>query len=484
LHLTSLPGPHGHGDLGPAARAFVEWLARAGQSTWQMLPVVPPGFAGSPYDGRSGFAGSPFLLSLEDLASEGWLSPEDLTADFDPGRASFEGAAELRSDRLRRAAERFRKDGAASARLEHFRAENAGWLADWALFAALRAAHGGTDFCEWPAELRRRDPDALEHARHDLADEVAFHELCQLWFHEQWERLVAHCRAHAVSLLGDVPMFVAHDSADVWQHAELFLLDETSRPRAVAGVPPDAFSETGQLWGNPLYDWERMRSTGFRWWLDRLASSLGRFDRVRLDHFIGFRRYWEIPVHATDAREGRFVHVPGEELFEAARARFGGLPFVAEDLGVVTDEVKALRDQFELPGMRVLQFAYDSDELNDYRPERYVANTIVYTGTHDNDTTAGWFQHATDSTRARVLAAVATDGREIHWDLMRLAARSVANECIFPLQDALGQGSDSRMNTPATTVGNWRYRVRSEELSADVAARLRQLTEESGRIRA
>lgn len=484
LHLTSLPGPHGHGDLGPAARAFVEWLARAGQTTWQMLPVVPPGFAASPYDGRSGFAGSPWLVSLEDLSADGLLEPAELEANFDPARASFGAATAFREQRLRRAGERFLQSSERCARLEHFRSDNRAWLGDWALFAALRAAHGETDFCAWPSELRTREPNALGRARRELQSEVAFHELCQLWFHEQWTRLVSHCRRHSISLLGDVPMFVAHDSADVWQNPELFLLDEAGQPRAVAGVPPDAFSETGQLWGNPLYDWERMRSTGFRWWLDRLASSLARFDRVRLDHFIGFRRYWEIPAQATDARLGRFMHVPGEELFEAAKQRFGGLPFVAEDLGVVTDEVKALRDRFELPGMRVLQFAYDSDEPNDYRPECYVPNTVVYTGTHDNDTTRGWFEHAPASTRERVLQAAHSRGREIHWDLMRLAAGSIANLCVFPLQDALGQGSEARMNTPATTSGNWCYRVRREELSVEVAERLRKLSDETGRIRA
>jgi 4-alpha-glucanotransferase len=483
LHLTSLPGPHGHGDLGPHARAFAEWLASAGQKTWQTLPVVPPGFAGSPYDGRSAFAGSPWLVSLEDLARDGLLEPEELAASFSPERADHEAAMAFREARLRLAATRFLRRSGAEEELARFRRKSSGWLLDWARYSALRRAHGDRDWSAWPSEIRRREPTALETADRELAHEIELHEVIQLWFQRQWAELRAHCRAHGVSLLGDVPMFVAYDSSDVWQNPEAFLLDENGFPRSVAGVPPDAFSESGQLWGNPLYDWERMRASGFEWWLQRLEASLERFDRVRLDHFIGFHRYWEIPRTAKDAREGRFVNVPGAELFEAARKRLGGLPFVAEDLGVVTDEVKALRDCFELPGMRVLQFAYDDDEPNDYRPERYVANTVVYTGTHDNDTTRGWLDHAAPRTRERVLSAVGGEGTEaLHLAVMRLAAGSVADSCIFPLQDALGQGSEARMNTPGTTLGNWCYRVRAEELTPSIAGWLRALALGTGRL--
>lgn len=483
LHLTSLPGPHGHGDLGPRAREFVEWLASAGQRTWQMLPVVPPGFAGSPYDGRSAFAGSPWLVSLEDLGRDGLLQPDELVASFSPERADCEGAGAFREQRLRLAAERFLRTASGREALAQFRSESSSWLLDWARYSALRRAHGDRDWSVWPEEIRRREPAALAEIDRALAEEIAVHEVIQLWFQRQWLELREHCRAHSISLLGDVPMFVAYDSSDVWQDPTAFLLDEHGIPKVVAGVPPDAFSDTGQLWGNPLYDWERMRASGFEWWLRRFESSLGRFDRVRLDHFIGFHRYWEIPRTAKDARVGRFVSVPGAELFQAARKRLGGLPFVAEDLGVVTDEVKALRDSFELPGMRVLQFAYDEDEPNDYRPERYVANTVVYTGTHDNDTTRGWLEHAKPETRARVQRAVGADSTEpLHFAVMRMAARSVANDCVFPMQDALGKGSEARMNTPGTTVGNWTYRIQNEDLGREVAERMRLLAHETGRI--
>jgi 4-alpha-glucanotransferase len=367
--------------------------------------------------------------------------------------------------------------------LEAFRRENASWLLDWARYSALRRAHGDRDWSAWPDDIRRREPAALERVDDELGQQIRFHEIVQLWFHEQWSELHGVCSKEGVSLLGDVPMFVAYDSADVWQNPSAFLLDESGMPHVVAGVPPDAFSETGQLWGNPLYDWEHMRASGFDWWLRRLESSLARFDRVRLDHFIGFHRYWEVPRTAEDARQGRFVLVPGAELFHAARTRLGGLPFVAEDLGVVTDEVKALRDAFQLPGMRVLQFAYDDDEPNDYRPERYVANTVVYTGTHDNDTTRGWLDHAPTATVERVRRAAGGDDDEpLHFRVMRMAAGSVANECIFPLQDALGQGSEARMNTPGTTVGNWSYRVRSDQLSESVAERMLLMARESRRV--
>jgi 4-alpha-glucanotransferase len=359
--------------------------------------------------------------------------------------------------------------------LERLREEEP-WIDGWALWCALTRAHHGASWVDWPEPLRKRDHAALARARRDHAQEIAVHEHAQLWFRRQWRRLREHCRRHGVALLGDVPMFVAHDSADVWCNPELFYLDEAGRSTVVAGVPPDAFSETGQLWGNPLYRWERMQERGFGWWLERLGVTLARFDAVRLDHFIGFRRYWEIAAGAEDARVGRFVRVPGEQLFEAARNAFGALPFVAEDLGILTDEVHALRDRFELPGMRVLQFAFGSDDHNDYQPHRYVRNTVVYTGTHDNDTTAGWFEKAPESERTRVMRYLGCDGRNIHWDMIRTALSSVANLAIFPLQDALGLGSGARMNTPATVTDNWSWRVRADQLTPELAESLRALS--------
>ena len=474
LHPTSLPGQHGFGDLGPAARAFADYLAAAGQTWWQMLPVVPPGFSGSPYDSPSSFAGSPWLVSLHDLRAEGLLEAADVEPVLPPG-ASFGDAQRFREPRLRRAFAASKVRAASSDReeLEELRASNP-WLGEWALFSALRSRHAGS-WLGFPEALRRRDPGALVRARQELADEVLFHEHVQLWFRRQWRLLRDHCRSRNVALLGDVPMFVAHDSADVWSHPEAFFLDDAGRSTVVAGVPPDAFSETGQLWGNPLYRWDHMQARGFDWWVDRLRVTLERFDAVRLDHFIAFRRYWEISATSDDARVGRFVHVPGEALFDRVRQALGGLPFLAEDLGVLTPEIHALRDHVGLPGMRVLQFAFGDEGPNDYQPHRYPRNTAVYTGTHDNDTSAGWFGRASDAERARVRSYLGTSGTEIHWELMRAAAASVANLAIFPIQDALGLGSEARMNTPGTVEGNWAFRLPAERLTPELAARLRSL---------
>ncbi|MFO0565419.1 MAG: 4-alpha-glucanotransferase [Polyangiaceae bacterium] len=475
LHVTSLPGPHGSGDLGPSARAFADHLAAAGITWWQTPPVVPPGYTGSPYDSPSAFAGSPWLVSLTDLAADGLLDAADATLTLRDG-ATFAEIQAFREPWLRkaharsvaRAAQRDTDD------LEVLRATNP-WLRDWALFSALKRRFPDQAWCEWDAELAARKATALERAANELADEISYHEHVQLWFRRQWRRLREHCAQRNVALLGDVPMFVAHDSADVWSHREAFFLDETGKPTVVAGVPPDPFSATGQLWGNPLYRWDYMQRRGFDWWMARLGETLERFDAVRLDHFIAFHRYWEIPSGATDARVGRFVQVPGDALFERARELFGGLPFLAEDLGIVTPEVHALRDRFRVPGMRVLQFAFGSDEPNDYRPHRFVQNTAVYTGTHDNDTTVGWYAAASDAERQRVVAYLGGVSGQIQWDLVRAALASVANLAVFPIQDVLGLGSESRMNTPGTVEGNWSFRVKPEALTPELAERLRGL---------
>jgi 4-alpha-glucanotransferase len=479
LHPTSLPGPWGTGDIGPAARLFVDWLAAAGQTWWQMLPAVPPGPTASPYDSPSSFAGSPWLLSLTDLADDGLLEESDLGSGVggDPARARHPEAQAFRRERLRRAFARFRARNAEHDRrdLAELREREAAWLDGWTSFSALKHRYDGAPWTEWPEPIRRRDPDALARAAGELAEEIAFHEFVQLCFNRQWHRLGAHCRERGVALLGDVPMFVAHDSADVWCAPDQFHLGDDGRSTVVAGVPPDAFSESGQLWGNPLYRWDVMMERGFDWWLARLGVTLSRFDAVRLDHFIGFRRYWEIPIHATDARTGRFVHVPGESFFEAVAAHFGGLPFLAEDLGILTPEIHALRDRFDLPGMRVLQFAFGSEDSNDYRPHRYVRNCAVYTGTHDNDTTVGWLATVHPSERERVLRYLGSEGREAHWDLMRSALCSVANLAIFPLQDVLGLGADARMNVPGTVDENWVWRVTAAQLRHEPAERLRTM---------
>lgn len=486
LHATSLPGPFGTGDLGHEAHAFAEWLARAGQSWWQMLPIGPPGTGSSPYDSPSSFAGSPWLISPELLVQDGLLRQSELVAPRGGAgtRARYAASAAARAPLLHLACERFHSGRARPLRreLERFRAANAGWLDDYALFCALKRAHRGAAWTEWEPELRDRKRHALERARRELAADVAFHELVQLLFERQWQSLREHCRRLGIGLLGDVPMFVAHDGADVWAHRDLFFLDARGRRTLVAGVPPDAFSSSGQLWGNPLYRWQRLKQSGFSWWIERLRTTLARFDAVRLDHFIGFRRYWEVRATARSARRGRFVRVPGEAFFERTAKALGGLPFIAEDLGLVTPEVHALRARFELPGMRVLSFAFGREE-NDYLPHRYPRRAVVYTGTHDNDTVVGWYRKLDSETRARVLRYAASSGREIHWDMIRLASMSVANIALFPLQDVLGLGSGARMNVPGTLSDNWSWRVRSEELRDVTALRLRELTETYGRVR-
>ena len=492
LHPTSLPGPYGSGDLGPVAHQFAEFLARSGQRWWQMLPVSPPGGGDSPYDTPSSLAGSPWLVSLELLARDGLLDRRELGVPHRMvglERAHFSASRRFRWRRLRRAFEAFQQQhqaGSLRLELEAFRERSRHWLPGFALFSAIKATNAGRPFFQWDPGLALRRHDAIADARRALATEVEFYEFVQFSFDRQWNELREHCRALGVRLLGDVPMFVAHDSADIWEHREIFQLDERGERKAVAGVPPDYFSADGQLWGNPLYDWNALRDTGYAWWIQRLAGTLARFDAVRLDHFIGFHRYWEIPAWASTAREGRYVSVPGEEFFRTLSAALGGLPFIAEDLGLVTPEVQALRDQFELPGMRVLEFAFGGGP-HDYQPHRFPRRTVVYTGTHDNDTIAGWLgsaERARDpderahllEERRRALAYAGSDGREAHWDFIRMALASVANTAIFPLQDLLGLGSEARMNVPGTASGNWTYRCQAKDLSPEVSARLAALT--------
>jgi 4-alpha-glucanotransferase len=497
LHPSSLPGPHGIGDLGLGSHRFAEFLARSGQRWWQMLPVGPPGAGNSPYDTASSFAGSPWLVSLELLARDGLLDPRDLGAPHrmtELTSAHYVAARKFRSRRLRRAFEVFQSKPVASLRdeMESFRERTRHWLPAFSLYSALKRANAGRHFCQWDSELALRQPEALARARRELRSEVEFQEFVQFAFDRQWNELRLHCRELGVRLLGDVPMFVAHDSADVWEHREIFQLDERGERRVVAGVPPDYFSAEGQLWGNPLYDWDALKARGYSWWIQRLEGSLARFDAVRLDHFIAFHRYWEIPAWASSAREGRFVLVPGLEFFEALRSKLGGLPFIAEDLGLVTPEVTALRDHFELPGMRVLEFAFGGD-ARDYQPHRFPRRTVVYTGTHDNDTLVGWLSAAErtadpserarlEEERRRALSYAGGEGREAHWEFIRLALSSVANTAIFPLQDVLGLGSEARMNVPGTALGNWTYRCRATDLTPRISERLLELNETYERL--
>jgi 4-alpha-glucanotransferase len=400
-----------------------------------------------------------------------------------------------RERRLRRAFARFEARNADGERAEvsQFIEQQREWLPDYALFRALKSVHGGASWTTWSAELKRRDTPTLERARRDLDAEVRYQEFLQFEFGRQWSALRHHANSRGVKLLGDVPMFVAHDGSDVWAHQAIFQLDGEGRQRVVAGVPPDYFSADGQRWGNPLYDWNVLRDTGYGWWLSRFKSTLERFDALRLDHFIGFNRYWEIPADSPSAREGRFVSVPGEDFFQKVESTLGHCPFIAEDLGLITPEVAALRDRFAMPGMRVLEFAFGDPNSRDYQPHRFPKQTVVYTGTHDNDTVVGWLsghqraraehdQRALREERERALAYAGSDGREVHWDMIRLALTSVANTAIFPLQDLLGLGTEARMNVPGTASGNWEYRALSQELDLAIADRLGSLCETYERI--
>jgi 4-alpha-glucanotransferase len=485
LHLTSLPGPHGSGDLGPQALGFADLLHAAGQRWWQVLPINPPGGGASPYQTLSVFAGSPALVALEPLVKRGWLDAHAVakaTPRGDPHHIDWPASIAFREAQLRHAHLTFEATATREERaaVAAFAVRERVWLDDFLLYAALKRAHDGAAWFDFPPALRRREPAALAAAAIEHASELDYLRFVQWCFDTQWRALRAHCAARGIALLGDVPIFVADDSADVWAHQELYFLGEDGRPTVVAGVPPDYFSETGQRWGNALYRWDVHAARGFSWWIERLRGAFSRFDAVRLDHFIGFQRYWEVPAEEPDARNGRFLPGPGRALFDAATLALGELPLIAEDLGVLTDEVKKLRDDLELPGMRVLQFAFGADAgSRDYRPHAYPRRSVAYTGTHDNDTTQGWFRDPTGDPAARALALryLASDGREVHWDMIRMALLSPADLAIIPMQDVLGLGTDARTNTPGTTDGNWCWRMRLSDLAPDSVARLRSLTE-------
>jgi len=493
LHPTSLPGRFGSGELGPEAYRFADFLAETGQGIWQVLPLGPTGYGDSPYQCFSAFAGNPLLVSLERLVEAGDLMPGDLARDlpaFSESHVDFGLAAAYKLPLLKKAAENFnlRASPARRADFEDFCHQSAAWLDDYALFISLKGAHGGKAIWnEWGRDIGTRQPEALAVWQERLAAEMTGHRYTQYQFCRQWADLKEYCRVRGIQMMGDIPIFVAHDSADVWTHPELFHLDSHGNPAALSGVPPDYFSATGQLWGNPLYRWKAMAETGFAWWIERFRSALRLVDLIRLDHFRGFEGYWEIPAGETTAVNGRWVKGPGAPLFEAVQRALGDVPIVAETLGVITPEVTALRDRFGFPGMGILQFAFGNDpQAPDFKPHNYHRNFVVYTGTHDNDTTLGWWtsSDAGDSTRSaenvrqeRAFAReyLHTDGGEMNWVLIRTALASVANLAIVPLQDVLGLGSEARMNVPARASGNWRWRFTTGQLTPEIAQLLRKM---------
>ena len=485
LHPTSLPGPWGIGDLGDEALAFLRWLEHAGQTLWQVLPLGPTGMGNSPYGALSSFAGHPNLISPRRLAEDGLLDvvvvdhPPHLPEDHvDFGRAIAE---KVRLLRMAWAAFPSRGDSTLREEFDAFRTAEAAWLGDWALFRALKERFGGREWAAWDRELVTRQPEALDRARAELADEIGFGEFEQWLFFRQWNRIKTDANAKGISIIGDVPIYVAFDSADVWANQRLFWLDDSGRPTVVAGVPPDYFSETGQLWGNPLYRWSAMKLEGYAWWIGRVKANLRLADYIRLDHFRGFAGYWEVRAGEPNAVNGRWKRGPGKSLFDAIRNALGDLPLVAEDLGVITADVEKLRHQLRLPGMTVLQFAF-GDLDNPYAPHNHHPDSIVYTGTHDNDTTLGWFRAAPEWERHRAVDYIGGDERAFHWSLIRAAMTSVANWAIAPMQDVFGLGSEGRMNRPGVASGNWGWRAHHGNFSDDAAKRLRFLTEIGGRL--
>jgi len=497
LHPTSLPTRYGIGDLGPEAYRFVDFLTASRQSLWQVLPLGPTGYGDSPYACYSAFAGNTLLISPERLVADGLLSVSDLSgvAEPDDDRVNFSEARELKEALLQQAYVVYKKttDTPLRSDFEAFVHRSSKWLDHYALFRALKDAHNGVAWNEWEPSLARRVPAALDRAREELRDEIEAQMFYQFLFFRQWFALKNYANQNGIQIVGDLPIFVAQDSADVWTNPEQFKLDKDGSPIVVAGVPPDYFSRTGQLWGNPLYNWERMLADGFTWWIERVRATFTVVDIVRVDHFRGFAACWEIPAVDETAERGQWVEAPGRELFQAIRNELGELPIIAEDLGVITPDVVALRDDFQFPGMRILQFGFGGDSKNIDLPHNYERNVVAYTGTHDNDTTVGWFHSVAgegsirtaaqiDSERTFCCDYLQTNGEEIHWDFIRALWASVANTAIVPLQDLLGLGTDARMNLPNTTSGNWAWRFRRGALTREIGLRLKKLTELYSRV--
>ncbi|RNC70979.1 MAG: 4-alpha-glucanotransferase [Desulfuromonadales bacterium] len=482
LHPTSLPGPGGIGSLGRACRHFIDFLEAAGQSLWQVLPLGPAAYGNSPYSCYSAFAGNPLLIDLAALMEEGDLERADAVSDGPTNRVDFAHVEGYKLPLLRGAAARFHGHGDLARKEEfwHF-CDTTPWLHDYALFMTLKEHFGGKSWNAWPREIARREPAALEKYSVRLGVEIGEQKYIQWQFFRQWHRIREYANVKGIGIVGDIPIFVAFDSADVWANPHLFLLDEKEKPTVVAGVPPDYFSKTGQRWGNPLYDWDAAMAEGFRWWIERFRSSFSLYDTIRVDHFRGFDACWEVPAKEKTAVNGRWVKGPGTALFDAVIGALGELPIIAEDLGVITPDVEALRDRYRFPGMKILHFAFDSGAGNPYLPHNYTRDCVVYTGTHDNDTTLGWYQSLTQSQRKNVLAYTATSGKEITWELMRVALASVADLAIFPLQDLLGLDGSARMNLPGTPNGNWSWRFPEDLLSDALAERLLDLTVLYGR---
>ena len=484
LHPTSLPGPFGIGDLGPATVAWINFLAEAGQKWWQVLPLGPTGFGDSPYQCFSAFAGNPLLISPLELVRDGLLGDADLAGPSFPGdHVEYGPVMAFKNHLLEKSWDNFQTGRAAGLKqpFEQFLHQERSWLDDYALFMAIKDAQGGRSWVDWPGDIRMREPAALARSRQELARKIGLHQFRQFLFFRQWQQVRSDAEEKKLGLIGDIPIFVSGDSADVWANPQYFLLDPQRRARVVAGVPPDYFSATGQLWGNPLYDWAALKRTDYAWWVERLRAALRQVDLVRLDHFRGFEAYWEVPAGRPNAVVGQWVKAPGVDFLERLRVQLDGLPIIAEDLGLITPEVEALRDRFHLPGMRVLQFGFSDSATNAYLPHNFVRRTVVYTGTHDNDTTRGWYAAAPEKERNCARRYLGRDGSDIAWDFMRLAWSSVADYALAPLQDVLDLGTEARMNLPGRPAGNWCWRYMPNQLTPGHVHRLGEMTALYGR---
>ena len=487
LHITSLPSPYGIGDLGPVATSWIDLFSGSGQSWWQSLPLGPTGYGNSPYQPLSSFAGNALVISPDWLIEDELLQPDDTAhPSFSAACVDYNAVIAFKQSLFEKAWAHFKSGARADLgpAFEQFCQDQSRWLDDYALFRVLKAKFANAPYLDWPNDLVQRKPAALEQARLELSDLIGLARFTQFLEFRQAERLKSYAHAKGLRLIGDLPFFVSPDSSDVWAHPELFLLNEQRRPRFVAGVPPDYFSALGQLWGNPLYNWEVLRQCGYCWWIDRLRSLLSHVDLIRLDHFRGFAAAWHVPAGASDARSGEWLPGPGADLFRTAERELGNLPLIAEDLGLITPDVHALRDQFQLPGMRVLQFAFDGHAENPYLPTNYVANTVVYTGTHDNPTTRGWFEELSDDQRERIWKLVKGGGArssDAAHSLIESAWSSIAALAITPLQDLLNLGKEARMNVPGRAEGNWRWRCTEDMLSDSAFEWLCELTKSTSR---
>jgi 4-alpha-glucanotransferase len=488
LHPTSLANAYPIGDLGPAANAFVDFLFASGQRWWQMLPLGPVGEENSPFQSSSAFAGNPLLVSPDRLVEQGLLGHRDIELPISggEGKVNFSAAARLKLGWLKKAFEHFEKNrhGGRQSEFDAFARAESYWLEDFSLFSAIQEKEGTSDWTRWKKELRTRQPDAIIRAQKLFANEIRYHQFVQWQFSVQWKELRTYCASKGIQLIGDIPLFVAHHSADVWAHPELFKLNTDGNPAVNAGVPPDYFSKTGQLWGLPVYRWQALQAEGYRWWIERLRTAFGRFGVNRLDHFIGFVRTYEVPATAKTALKGQYQPGGGAAFFNAIHETLGSLPFVADDLGATSPEVVTLLDQFQIPGTRVLQFEFGSELQNNSNPPApQPLKTVVYTGTHDNDTTAGWYEKLPGSQHEALQKKLGVSEREIVWAMIRAALASPANTAIVPAQDLLELGSEARMNLPGVAKGNWGWRLKDGALTRKLAQRLRSLTMEYGRLK-